>query len=501
MMSNKLLKSMVVFNVKNISSRSFKNLPDFTKNTFNVERGFYNYFQEPHLRFFQNLLGNERVVTDLIDLEKHNVDWYLQFRGSSDVVLKPKTTEEVSKILEFCNGNKLAVCPQGGNTGASGGSVPVFDEIIISMEMMNEIINIDEDSGTVTCQSGVILESLDKAVAEKGFVVPLDLGAKGSCHIGGNVATNAGGMRLIRYGNLHGNILGLEVVKANGEVLNLLKPMKKDNTGFHLKNLFIGSEGTLGIITKVILQCPPRPRSQHVAFLGLQKYDKVLKTFKKARSDLGEILSAVEVMDHATIEFAHEYVQTVSPIGDYPFYLLIETSGSSDEHDEHKVHAFVESALNQHFVLNGTVASDHTKVRGLWELREKVPVGFKKCGWVGLFDVSLPIKHYYTMVDETRSFLKNRVDSVFGFGHLGDGNLHLNAVSKKYDETLKTSLEKFVAVKTTEFGGSVSAEHGVGFLKRRYLPMANSPGAFHLMTDVKKLLDPNRILNPYKIFP
>lgn len=182
--------------------------------------------------------------------------------------MKPKTTEEVSKILAYCNENRLAVCPQGGNTSVCGGSVPIFDEIILSTLLMDEIIQFDEISGTLVCQSGCILENLDVFLSGKGLTVPLDLGAKGSCHIGGNLSTNAGGKRLIRYGNLHGSVLGLEAVKANGEIIDCLSTLKKDNTGYHLKHLFIGSEGTLGFITKVALQCPVKPKSINLTLLG-----------------------------------------------------------------------------------------------------------------------------------------------------------------------------------------------------------------------------------------
>ncbi|ENN81556.1 hypothetical protein D910_09146 [Dendroctonus ponderosae] len=472
------------------------------QNTYQVERGFYNYLQEPHLHYFQKILGDdERVLTNLSDLEKYNVDWYQQVRGSSAVVLKPKTTEEVTKIVEYCNANKLALCTQGGNTGCSAGAVPVFDEIILSTELMNEIIEIDENAGTILCQSGVILEALDRAVSEKGLMVPLDLGSKGSCNIGGNVSTNAGGLRLLRYGNMHGNILGLEVVKANGEVLDCLKLMRKDNSGLHIKNIFVGSEGTLGIITKVALQCVPRPKSQQVAFLGLQSYEKVLSTMRKARQELGEILSAIEVMDAISLEWGQQHNKLTLPIDKYPFYLLLETSGSNEEHDNNKLNSFLESALVQNHVLNGVVTGEPSKVQAIWAIRERLPEGFKNHGWLGLYDLSIPVTQFYNLVDETRAYLKNQVEYVFGFGHLGDGNIHLNVLGKKYNKRLAQDLETFLMKRVLELKGSMSAEHGLGFLKRKYLPMVNSPGSYQLMKELKRILDPNHILNPYKVFP
>ncbi|VEN64594.1 unnamed protein product [Callosobruchus maculatus] len=341
---------------------SFRRLSDTTQQRFPVNRGDFNRLNDGHRMYFQQLLGNNRILTEEDDLAKYNKDWFGFVKGSSQIVLKPKTTEEVSQILSFCNENRLAICPQGGNTDVVGASVPVFDEIVVSTELMNEIIDLDENSGVIVCQAGCVLENIDKKLEASGFMVPLDLGAKGSCHIGGNVSTNAGGLRLLRYGNLHGNVLGLEVVKANGEIMDCLSTLKKDNTGFHLKHLFIGSEGTLGFITKVSLQCPPRAKSINVAFLGLQNFDKVLKTFRKAKEDLCEILSAFEVMDFSTIEFSKDTLGITSPIGNYPFYLLIETSGSNSEHDADKLNKFLDTVLEKHLALNGTLATEPTKV-------------------------------------------------------------------------------------------------------------------------------------------
>ncbi|KAJ8954511.1 hypothetical protein NQ318_000742 [Aromia moschata] len=475
--------------------------PDFTKNTYNVSRGYYNYLQEDHIRFFQRLLGEKRVIMDLSDLEKYNVDWYIQVRGCSSIVLKPKTTDEVSKILSFCEKNRLAVCPQGGNTGVVGGAVPVFDEIILSTELMNQIISLDETLGVMVCEAGCVLENLDNHLADRGLTVPLDLGSKGSCQIGGNVSTNAGGMRLIRYGNMHGNILGLEVVKANGEIIDCLSTLKKDNTGYHLKHLFIGAEGTLGVVTKVAFHCPPRPKYRSVAFLGLQDFHKALKTFRKAKEELGEILSAVEVMDIPTMNFIKEKNNQQSPIGNYPFYLMIEISGSNESHDSEKLHSFLDSCMSSNLILTGTVATDPTKLNAIWRIREGISEGYKTCGAVFHYDISLPLEHYYTLVDDMRRHMGSRCERVFGYGHLGDGNLHLQIQMKEYSKELKELAEPYIYKRTAELKGSISAEHGMGFMKRRYLDLAKPPSSVSLMRDLKKLFDPNGILNPYKVFP
>ncbi|KRT80425.1 hypothetical protein AMK59_7653 [Oryctes borbonicus] len=254
-------------------------------------------------------------------------------------------------------------------------------------------------------------------------MMPLDLGSKGSCHIGGNVSTNAGGLRLLRYGNLHGNILGLEVVKANGEILDLVSTLKKDNTGYHLKHLFIGSEGTLGFVTKVAIQCPIKPQTQNLAFIGLQNYSKVLKTFLYAKEQLSEILSATEVIDSHSMDIVKEHLGVQSPIGEYPYYLLIETSGSKEEHDQEKLYSFVETALNKHFILNGTVVTEPSKFKDIWSIRERIPETFKHEGYVLCYDFTLPLENYYKLVSEMREYMGTRAHRVFGFGHLGKQSL------------------------------------------------------------------------------
>ncbi|XP_023310421.1 D-2-hydroxyglutarate dehydrogenase, mitochondrial-like [Anoplophora glabripennis] len=491
-----------VCETQNFKPRKYlHNRTNFTKNTYNVSRGNYNYLHEAHIAFFENLLGDNRVIMDLCDLEKYNVDWYTQVRGCSAIVLKPKTTEEVSQILSFCDKNRLAVCPQGGNTSVVGGSVPVFDEIIVSTELMNEIISLDETSGILVCQAGCILENLNNYLADRGLIVPLDLGCKGTCHIGGNVSTNAGGMRLLRYGNMHGNVIGLEAVKANGEVIDCLNTLKKDNTGYHLKHLFIGSEGSLGFITKIALHCPPRSKSRNVALLGLQDFDKVLRTFRKAQAQLGEILSAVDVMDSVTMDFIEDKNHQQSPIGSHPFHLLIETSGSNEVHDSEKVNNFLDDVINSNLISNGTMASEPSKIEAIWSIRENVSNGYKKCGAVFYYDVSLPIEHYYSLVDDMRNHMGDKCERVFGYGHLGDSNLHLQIEMKEYRKELKDYVEPYIFKRTAELKGSISAEHGMGFIKGKYLNLAKPASSIALMRELKKILDPNGILNPYKIFP
>ncbi|KAK5621738.1 D-2-hydroxyglutarate dehydrogenase, mitochondrial [Crenichthys baileyi] len=319
------------------------------------------------LAVFRKILPG-RVITDPDLLQSSNEDWLTSVRGSSEVLLRPQTTQEVSQILSYCNSRNLAVNPQGGNTGLVGGSVPVYDEIILSTSFMKNILSFDNIAGILTCQAGCVLENLVLYLEERDYIMPLDLGAKGSCQIGGNVATNAGGLRLLRYGSLHGTVLGLEVVLADGQVLDCLSTLRKDNTGYDLKQLFIGSEGTLGVITAVSILCPRKPKSINVVFLGCETFDQLLKTFQLCKGMLGEILSAFEFLDSECMRLLNTHLKLPNPISDCPLYIVIETSGSDSKHDSQKLHNFLEEAMTSLLVTDGTVATEDSKIKALWSM-------------------------------------------------------------------------------------------------------------------------------------
>ncbi|XP_064291750.1 D-2-hydroxyglutarate dehydrogenase, mitochondrial isoform X1 [Passer domesticus] len=450
--------------------------------------------------FFQRLMPG-RVVTGEEEVKPFNVDWLKSVRGCSQLVLKPQTTAEVSQVLRYCHERNLAVNPQGGNTGLVGGSVPVFDEIILSTALMNQIISFDKVSGILVCQAGCVLERLSEYLEEQGFIMPLDLGAKGSCHIGGNVATNAGGLRLLRYGSLRGTVLGLEVVLADGSALDCLTSLRKDNTGYDLKQLFIGSEGTLGVITAVSILCPQKPKAVNVAFLGCQSFAKVLETFTTCRAMLGEILSAYEFMDEKCMELVETHLKLSSPVADSPFYVLIETSGSNSTHDEEKLTNFLERAMASGLVTDGTVATDDKKIKVLWSLRERITEALTHEGYVYKYDISLPVAKLYDLVTDMRARLGHSAKSVVGYGHLGDGNLHLNITAESYSHSLLDAIEPFVYEWTARCSGSISAEHGLGFKKRQFIQYSKPRQAVVLMQQFKAMLDPKGILNPYKTLP
>ncbi|XP_038585257.1 D-2-hydroxyglutarate dehydrogenase, mitochondrial isoform X1 [Micropterus salmoides] len=452
------------------------------------------------LATFRKILPG-RTITDPDLLESSNVDWLKSVRGSSEVLLRPQTTEEVSQILKYCNNRNLAVNPQGGNTGLVGGSVPVYDEIILSTALMNNILTFDGIAGILTCQAGCVLENLSLYLEERDYIMPLDLGAKGSCQIGGNVATNAGGLRLLRYGSLHGTVLGLEVVLADGQVLDCLATLRKDNTGYDLKQLFIGSEGTLGVITAVSILCPRKPKSVNVVFLGCETFEKLLKTFQLCRGMLGEILSAYEFLDSECMRLLNTHLKLPNPISDCPFYVVIETSGSDPTHDGEKLNNFFEEAMTSSLVTDGTVATEESKIKALWSMRERVTEALTHDGFTYKYDISLPVERIYQLVTDIREHLGDRAKSVVGYGHVGDGNLHLNITSPAKDPSLLAAIEPFVYEWTASCHGSISAEHGLGLKKRNYIYYSKPVQAVALMGTIKAMLDPKGILNPYKTLP
>lgn len=457
---------------------------------------------EEDLSLFSSIVGPTNVLTGP-DVEPFNTDWLRTARGQSRVAVRPGSTMEVSELLRHCNDRRFAVCPQGGNTGLCAGSVPVFDEVVLLLGRMSRVERVDKISGVVICEAGVVLESLDRTVQEHGLIVPLDLGAKGTCQIGGNVSTNAGGLRLLRYGSLHGNVLGVEAVLADGTVVDCLSTMRKDNTGYDLKQLFIGSEGTLGVVTRLSILCPPKPKSVKVAFLAVPTWDRVLRVFEAAKQDLGEIMSAFEFLDHGCIDVhgRNPNMKVENPISTSPFYVLVETHGSNEAHDEEKLHAAMERVLTEGFATDGTIAATDTQCKSLWELRERIAEGLTHDGYCYKYDISLPHEVMYDVVEATRARVGSLATTTVGYGHLGDCNLHLNVTSPDYSKEIMGLLEPWLQEKTAENRGSVSAEHGLGFKKREQIYFSKSPTAVRQMQILKATFDPNGILNPYKTIP
>lgn len=319
---------------------------------------------------------------------------------------------------------RIAIVPQGGNTSLVGGSVPVFDEVILSTSLMNKIISFNETSGTLICQAGCVLENLNSFLNDYGYMMPLDLGAKGSCQIGGNIATAAGGLRFLRYKSLHANVLGLEVVCADGTIVDNVKQVRKDNTGYHLNQLFIGSEGTLGVITTVCLQVPVKPKSINVVLLGVTDFDSVKKMYLLARQRLGHIISAIEFFDQGSLDLVLQHVpDVVYPLQEkYQMYVLIETHGNDPNFDETALNKFFEEVFEKGIAQDGTLAFDESKEKQLWKLREEISMAIKQAGGGYKYDISIPQEKMYEIVEIMKKRLEGEPDvKVVGFGHLGDG--------------------------------------------------------------------------------
>ncbi|KAK9768727.1 D-lactate ferricytochrome c oxidoreductase, variant 2 [Basidiobolus ranarum] len=413
--------------------------------------------------------------------------------------------------MRYCNTERLAIVPQGGNTGAVGGGVPIFDEIIVNTSNLNRIRKFDSLAGVILCDSGCVLEHLDNYLAERGYIVPLDLGSKGSCQIGGNVSTNAGGIRLLRYGALHENVLGLEAVLADGTIIDGLSTLRKDNTGYDVKQLFIGSEGTLGIVTGVSLLTPKRPKAVNVALVGLESYENVQSAFLRAKEDLSEVLSAFEFWDARSMYYGKALGSKKFRVPferEYPFYVLVETSGSNSDHDSEKLGHLLEGLLEDNFVKDGVVAQDRTQYTNLWSIRESLG---EACGApvpIYKYDISLPVPVLYNIVEDLRQRLiecgmlgpHGPVSDVVGFGHIGDGNVHLTVFAKEFSPKVKSLIEPYVYEWTSQYQGSIAAEHGLGIKNSEYIGYSKTPAMVNMMRKIKRMLDPSGILNPYKVF-
>jgi len=387
----------------------------------------------------------------------------------------------------------------------------MHDEIVLGLSKMNAVESFDRNSLVLKAQAGCVLQDLDDYLEETGFAMPIDLGAKGSCQIGGNVSTNAGGLRYVRYGSLKDTVHGLEVVTANGDVLNLKMDtsLRKDNTGYDLKQLFIGAEGTLGVITRVAIRAVPRPRSRQIALLAVSSFDDVRETLYAAREGVGEILSAIEFMDAEAYRFGSSGRAPLNndDDDDAAFYVLIETSGANATHDREKLEAFLETWMTSTPGRNGVVAQDSAQADQLWGVRENVGPACSNVGLVYKYDLSLPLDSMYDIVEIARERLASMpsVKGVVGYGHVGDQNLHLNVVVDGHDPEVLGALEPFVFDWTTRQCGSVSAEHGVGLCKSDYLFGGDDDGGstdaaqVAIMRTLKDSLDPRGILNPYKV--
>lgn len=448
------------------------------------------------------LLGAGGLLpADAVD-ERFRVD-VLGNRGEAPLaVIRPVDTQQVSAALALCHAAGVPVVTQGGRTGLALGQLPRRGEIVLSTERMDAIEEVDADAGTATVQAGVILQTLQERVATVGLMFPLDLGGRGSCTLGGNIATNAGGNRVVRYGMTRELVLGLEAVLADGTVLDGLKPLLKNNTGPDLKQLFIGSEGVLGVVTRAVLRLFPLPADHTVALCAVADFDRVKALLRHARAELAGDLTAFEVMWASYYDRAVTLLARAAPIAPgRAFHVLIEASGTNAPALASGVERMLAGAIEQDIVADAVLAKSGAEIAALWQVRDLAIEASRLLDPIVPFDISVPIARMDRFVAETQAAAR-AVDprcELLVFGHMADGNLHL-AVHRPPDrpETFH-AIEQAVYGLVGRYGGAVSAEHGIGWLKRPYLGHSRSPAEIAVMRTLKTSLDPGNILNPGRI--
>ena len=448
-------------------------------------------------------VGKDAILTQIEAAERPASRWLSTDNLSCKALARPITTDDVATILRLCNEHNQTVVPHGGLTNVVGGVTTTPDDIALSLERMNVIEEIDLQNKTVTVQAGVVLHDLQKAVAEAGLLFPLDLGAKGSCMIGGNISTNAGGLQAIRYGVMRQLVLGLEVVLADGTVISSMNKMLKNNAGYDLKHLFIGSEGTLGIVTKAILKLEDAPKSKNTALIGLSSFDKAIAFLQTAKRELANKLTTFEIIwqDYYRLMTSPPSSFTPPLPQNYPYYVLMEALGQNQKADEVHFQNLLEQSLETGLIEDATLAQSQQELDWFWGIREKVDFVFQVHQPVFLFDVSLPItdmEHYIHTVIHDLKVVWPQVH-FYSFGHMGDGNLHLFVSCGENTPETRHRVEEIVFLPLQKIGGSITAEHGIGLEKKPWLHLSRKPEELALMRTIKQALDPKGILNPGKV--
>jgi FAD/FMN-containing dehydrogenase len=464
-----------------------------------------------HAVRFAEMIGEANVLTSPDDQAPYLTEWRDLYQGVTPMVLRPGSTQEVSAVMTYACQNDLKVVPQGGNTGLVGGQIPqeTGDEIVLSLSRLNKVRAVDPAGFTITAEAGVVLETLQNEAEKVDRLFPLALGAQGSCQIGGNISTNAGGTAVLAYGNTRDLVLGLEVVLPTGEIWNGLRTLRKDNTGYDLKQLFIGGEGTLGIITAAALKLFPRPKKLEAAFAGLPDPQAALKLFTLAKAQAGPVLTGFEIMPRVGVEFCLRHLNGArDPLeGEHAWYVMMELSSGSEAFP---VRDLMESILGEAFedglVEDAAFAQNLTQIQDFWHLRHGMSEAQKPEGGSIKHDVSVPVASIPDFLDKAMAAVKAFVPGCrpVPFGHIGDGNIHFN-VSQPVGADKEEYLAKWDEMNAivhgivNEFGGSISAEHGIGRLKRDLLKDVKQGIELDLMKRIKDAFDPKGLLNPGRI--
>jgi FAD/FMN-containing dehydrogenase len=455
----------------------------------------------------KTIVGEKYAVTDANDIAPYVTEERNLFHGHSPLILRPGSTAEVSAICQFATEHRIALVPQGGNTGLVGGQTPHHGEVVISMRRMDKIREVDAASNTMTCEAGVILQNAQQRAADADRLFPLSLGAEGSCTIGGNLSTNAGGTAALAYGVAREMALGLEVVLADGRILNDLSKLKKDNTGYDLRNLFIGAEGTLGIITAATLKLFPKPRAVETAFVGLKSPADALKLLEISRDEAAGSLTSFELLADIAVDFSVRHgIDVRHPLSaKHPWYVLMELSSSRDD-ARATLEAILTRGMDDGIVDDAAIAANLTQRSAFWKLRDEMSAAQKPEGGSIKHDVSVPVAAVPDFIAEANAAVVKLIPGArpVPFGHLGDGNIHYN-VSQPVGGNTADFMARWHEVNAVVFaivlrmGGSISAEHGIGVLKRGELPEVKDKVAIELMRGIKAMLDPLGIMNPGKV--
>lgn len=457
------------------------------------------------LEHFIALVGSNNAITEADDQAPYLTEWRAMWRGVTPVVLRPASTAEVSAIMTLAHNTDTKIVPQSGNTGLVNGQIPQDGEVLLSLNRMTKIIDVDAVDNSITVEAGCILKSIQEAADRVDRLFPLSLASEGSCRIGGNLSTNAGGLNVLAYGNTRALCLGLEVVMADGRVWNGLKALRKDNTGYDLKDLFIGAEGTLGVITAAVLKLFPKPKRHDTAFAAVPSPEAALGVLTLANAASGNRVVSFEIMPHIGIGFAVKHSQAINPLATpSPWYVLMEFSDASSDAME----TCLQQALDDGLINDATIAQNETQRQGLWFLRESLSEAQKFEGGSIKHDVSVPVSKVPDFLAAATKAVESFMPGarVYAFGHMGDGNIHFNVTQPVgMDKTAYLAMwpvmNDVVYVEVLKRGGSISAEHGIGRLKAPDMLKIKSPLELDIMRGLKILFDPKNILNPGRVLP